>query len=111
MEIKNAKIESTVLGYEDHGILTFNLALDYGGSGQRTGGYRLDGYDSINHKTIYTAKGLELIAKIIETAGVDKWEDLKGQHIRVKASFDRVYAIGNILGNEWLDFEEFFNNN
>lgn len=32
-ETKNARIESTMLGREDHGILTFMLHLSYGGSG------------------------------------------------------------------------------
>ena len=41
-EIKNAIITGTYLGIEDHGILTFWLYLDYGGSGQGFGGYQLD---------------------------------------------------------------------
>ena len=40
-EIKNAIITGTYLGIEDHGILTFWLYLDYGGSGQGFGGYQL----------------------------------------------------------------------
>ena len=32
-----AKIESTHLGYEDHGILTAHLYVDYGGSHQGIG--------------------------------------------------------------------------
>ncbi len=39
MEIKNAKIEKTTLGFEDHGIMTLFIYLDYGGSGQGFGGY------------------------------------------------------------------------
>ena len=35
MEIKNAKIESTMLGTEDHGIMTCYLYLDYGDKGTR----------------------------------------------------------------------------
>ena len=29
-EMKNANITRTMLGIEDHGILTYNLTLDYG---------------------------------------------------------------------------------
>ena len=38
-EIRNAVIQSTMLGYEDHGILTCFLHLDYSGAGQGFGGY------------------------------------------------------------------------
>ena len=39
MEIENGKIESTNLGPEDHGILTFWLSLAFDGGGQGFGGY------------------------------------------------------------------------
>ena len=42
-EIVNARIRSTTLGVEDHGIFTAWLNLDYGGSGQGFGGWALDG--------------------------------------------------------------------
>lgn len=108
METKNAVIKSTMLGYEDHGLLTFSLHLDYGGSGQCAGGYRLDGYDKEKEETIYTATGLEILAQIIKIVGVSKWEDLKEKHIRVKASNDKVHSIGHLLEDKWLDFDEFF---
>ena len=38
----NAMIRSVALEYEDHGILTCWLHLDYGGSCQGFGGYSLD---------------------------------------------------------------------
>ena len=38
----NAKIKSTKLGYEDHGILTCFLILEQESSSQGFGGYRLD---------------------------------------------------------------------
>lgn len=38
----NAKIKSTMLGFEDHGIMTCFLQLEQASSGQCFGGYRLD---------------------------------------------------------------------
>lgn len=108
-ETKNAKIESTMLGYEDHGLLTFMLYLDYGHSGQGAGGYRLDSYDKEKQEAVGTTTGLEAIAEIIKVVGVDKWEDLKGKHIRVNASHNKVHAIGHYLEDRWLNFEDFFN--
>lgn len=41
-EIKNARIESTMLGYEDHGILTAFVTVGGDGWGCGFGGYGLD---------------------------------------------------------------------
>lgn len=107
IEIKNAIIKSTMLGREDHGLMTFMLYLDYGGGGQGAGGYRLDSYDKEKKCSIGTAMGLEFIMKILEAVGVEKWEDLKGKHIRVKTSHNKVHEIGHFLKDNWLNFEQF----
>jgi len=111
-EIKNAVIESTMLGVEDRGIFSFSLTLNYGGSGQGAGGYVLDKPIKDKNGTFIkreaTSLAGKLIMKILDVVGVEKWEDLKGQHIKVRASWDSVYAIGNFLEDKWLDFEEFF---
>ena len=110
MEVRNAVITSTMLGI-DHGIMSFYLYLDYGGSGQRAGGWSLDTPVKIGNtflRRVGTAEGLSLIMKILDVVGVGKWEDLKGKHIRVKQDHTAVHAIGNIIKNEWLDFSQFF---
>ncbi len=111
MEVRNAVITSTMLGIEDHGIMSFYLYLDYGGSGQEAGGWSLDTPVKIGNtflRRVGTAEGLSLIMKILDVVGVGKWEDLKGKHIRVKQDHTAVHAIGNIIKNEWLDFSQFF---
>lgn len=111
MEVRNAAITSTMLGIEDHGIMSFYLYLDYGGSGQGAGGWSLDTPVKIGNtflRRVGTAEGLSLIMKILDVVGVGKWEDLKGKHIRVKQDHTAVHAIGNIIKNEWLDFSQFF---
>jgi len=101
LEIKNAKIVDTSLGYEGHGIMTFWLHLNYGGgSCQAFGGYSLGG----KNKGWKHAMGL--IETVLEVVGVGTWEDLKGEHIRVKAEHEKVHAIGNFLDDEWLDIGE-----
>ena len=89
---KNAKIVSTMLGFEDHGIMTCYLYLDYDGSGQGFGGYALGG-----------EFGIEFIKKILKTLEVDKWEDLAGTHCRAEAGHDKVHRIGHILKDQWFD--------
>ena len=111
LEIRNGKITETFLGIEDHGIFTFMLYLDYGGSGQGAGGYGLDTPIKVGGtfvRRIGTAGGMSLIMEILSVVGVEKWEDLKGKHIRVKSDYDKVHAIGNIIKDKWVDFKLFF---
>ena len=111
--VKNARIESSMLGIEDHGILTFMLHLDYGGSGQGFGGYCMDAplkkQDGTFIRRVGTAQGCDLILRVLEVVGVCKWEDLPGQHIRVVADHCKVHKIGHILKDRWLDIEEHYN--
>ena len=95
MEIKNAKITGTSLGYDDRGP-SFWIYVEYGNYGQGFGGYKLGG--------IFTDY---VIMGILEAVGVDKWEELKGRPIRVKASHDKIQAIGNYLEEKWFDPSKF----
>jgi hypothetical protein len=106
MEIANAKIDRTFLGIEDHGIFTFILYLDYGGSGQGYGTHALDNFDKKLEARVGTAFGCEFIMQVLQTVGVYSWEELKGKHIRVKRDDFKIYAIAHILKNNWLDAEE-----
>lgn len=108
IETKNAKIESTMLGWEDHGIFTFSLYLDYGGSGQGAGGYALDRYEKKIDKRVGWSGGIAVLMRILKVVGVEKWEDLPGQVVRVRAGWERVHAVGNYLREDWLDFEGYF---
>lgn len=72
LEEKNAIIESTMLGWEDHGIMTFYIGLDYGDEGhQHCGGYSLD--DPKKDPTgkflgrFGTSYGMQLIMQIMKT--------------------------------------------
>lgn len=80
---KLAKIQETYLGYEDHGILTFILDLDYGGIGQGAGLHSLDA-PIFDNKDKYvgrrgTVYGMEMIRRVIELFG--QWEKLPGKYI------------------------------
>ena len=112
MEIKNAKITGTMLGREDHGIMTFMLYIEFGGCGCGVGGYALDSYDKVSQKRVYSAKSMEVISAILDVVGVDKWEDLKGQYIRIKDNGwgSTVDEIGNLMEDKWFNIREFFAN-
>lgn len=107
-EIRNVRIADTMLGREDHGIMTFQLCLEFGGCWW--GGYAIDSYDKETKSRIFTAKGLEAISKILEIVGVEKWEDLKGQYIRIEDNGrgSTIDTIGNLMEDKWFNIREFF---
>lgn len=113
MEIRNAKITSTMLGREDHGILTFMVFVEFGCSGCGIGGYAIDQYDRGTGKRVFSGNGLEAISKILETVGVDKWEDLPNKYIRVKDNGwgSTIDEIGSLMEEKWFNIREFFANN
>lgn len=109
--IRNAIIKNVTLGYEDHGILTFDLNLDISdGTSCMWGGYELDEYDKTLKERVCRSYGLKLLTEVMKTVGVDRWEDLKGKYIRIE---DRglgrpIKKIGNIMEDKWFDIEEFY---
>ena len=107
-EIVNARITSTQLGREDHGIFTAWLMLDYGGSGQGFGGYALDGKPPerrAGSERPGTAFGCEFIIRLLRTLDVERWEKLPGTVCRVECSDGRVKRIGHFLKDQWFDPE------
>jgi hypothetical protein len=107
-ETINARIERTELGYEDHGLLTAWLFLDYGWGGQGFGGYCLDNYDQENRVRVPTLVCGHFIMAVLRVVGVTKWEDIPGKYIRVDQDSGKVYRIGNIIKDEWFDPAEEF---
>lgn len=104
---KNAIIESTMLGRKDSPGWTFSLQVDYGGSGQRVGGYRIQSYRLRTNNNYSIA----IITKTIDVVGVDCWEDLVGAHVRVLLADDsfsaRTIGIKHITGDNHIIFEDF----
>jgi hypothetical protein len=93
--IKNGRITSTKLGYEDHGILTFWLSLDYGGTCQGFGGYALDSYDKEKECRKHGKYAGRCIEQILKVVGVENWEDIKGKYVR--ADLDGDGHIGDLI--------------
>lgn len=78
-----AKIRSTMLGYEDHGIFTGGLDLDYGGSGQTAGLYTLDYNDRDLAKRVESTPGgvHRWVTGCLRACGVDRWEKVAGRTV------------------------------
>lgn len=103
METRNAIITGTMLGYEDHGVLSAFVFLDYGGYSQGFGGYTLDttSPDKMAPRIGHAACA-DFIAGVLRVTGAGKWEDIKGKHVRVRADYGKVHAIGHILKDDWF---------
>lgn len=101
-EINNAVIESATITCGDRGFLDAWLILDYGGSGQGFGGYALYLPKSWKHHKLMSPAG-HFIYRVMEIAGVDSWDNLKGKTIRVDADHGHIYRIGHIINDDWFD--------
>lgn len=95
-EQRIAKIESTFLGFEDHGILTAFVRFDYGGAGQALGprcfGSTNEG-DEPEKWWDGHAAGMDFIRRVLLACGVDQWEHLKGRTVLVTATYTEIQRI------------------
>ena len=113
--IENALITNVDLSMADHGCLTLAMTLEGGGWGVVYGGYCLGkGYLGANDDFFDgSAAGMEYLIRIMDTVGVEKFQDLKGKYVRVatKGWGNSVKIIGNIIKDKWFDAETFFADN
>lgn len=97
------KIESTALE-KQHGIMSFSLMFNFGGTSQVFGGYELDDYSEELKRRVGTAGGLDLVMGIIKACGVEKWEDIKGKVMYVL--YEKEGWNEQIIGIKALSFEQ-----
>lgn len=106
--IENGRITSVSISNEDHGCLTAWLYVEFNGGGCGFGGYKLGNADGGNlglkpgNQGDYAA---EFLVRCINTVtGWGKWEDLKGQPVRVlhEGLGGGIVAIGHFIKDEWF---------
>lgn len=91
-EIRNGEIKSTMLGFEDHGFLTWMVHVTGDGWGQGFGGYMIDG-----PAMEATVRGL------LKTFNVDTWEHLSGLYCRLDSEHTKAHRIGHLIEDRWFD--------
>lgn len=106
---RHMTVKKTFLGYEDHGILTFNLDCEGGGYGQGVGGIALDGAPSqVGGSRTPQTSGLALVTEVIKVVGADSWEGIPGKHVLILSdNTGRSVGIANPLTGKVLVFGEF----
>lgn len=113
MEVENCKITNVSLTMADYCSLTFWITVEGAGWGCNIGGYKI-GSGMLGAKpenfSAETGSGLVAIMRIMDTVGVEKWEDLKGKYCRVKVEGwgGTIHCIGNIIKDKWFNIADFF---
>jgi anti-sigma regulatory factor (Ser/Thr protein kinase) len=111
MEIENVKITKVSISMSDYGCLTFWLTLEGYGWGVGYGGYCIGkGYLGADEFSAENGGGLVAMMRIMDTVGVEKWEDLVGKYCRVQTEGwgGKITTIGNIMNDKWFDIDKFF---
>jgi hypothetical protein len=113
MHIQNAIIESATITTEERGLLTSYVFLDYGDGGhQGFGGFVLHLPEQFKHHSKESGYAGHFIFRVMEIAGVSRWENLKGKTVRVKLNKEglggRIMGIGHIVKDDWFMPDEDF---
>jgi len=109
-KIENARIISTMLGAEDHGIFTASLILEGDGWQCAFGGAALDKPSKDRTREPFRvgcAYGCEYIRRLLEVLEVPSWEKLAGALVRVRSGGigGRIHAVGHIIKDRWFNPE------
>lgn len=89
-----AKIESTFLGYEDHGILTAYIQFTMGSSGQSAGGMMFS-WRPPGEKEQFADAGMAFVSGVLRSCGVIQWEKLVGRTVFVlrEKPYDKIIGL------------------
>jgi hypothetical protein len=95
-----ARVESTHLGFEDHGVYSVNVAFTGAGWGQGTGHYAITqrGEDGEQHAA--NGWGVEFIVRMLQACSCSRWEDLPGSVVWI------IREAGRIVGVEPLEINK-----
>ena len=96
MNIYNAKITSTEIGYIDKDNFTAWVFVSFCMGTQGFGGVDLS-------EGIYLKRFLNAVLGV---TGINTWGKLPGTYVRIKEREGKLVAIGNIIEDSWFDLEK-----
>jgi hypothetical protein len=99
-----AKIESATLGFEDHGILTAMIHLDYGCLEQTIGGFAMSTVDEPEKRAIATPRAMDFVIRVLRACGAQHWGQLPGRTIYALFEGDHMPLNTMPIGIENLPF-------
>jgi hypothetical protein len=109
-QFQNAEISDVDTIFAEDG--TFRTYLVLSGNGWRIqyGGYAVGITNQSATEFQATAKGIELLMRLITLVGARSINGLVGKHVRVAVlpEVGEVKIIGNIVEDKWFDIEDFF---
>lgn len=91
-EIKNGLIEKTYLGLIND-MFTMQIIVRYNKHQEQMYG-------------MFIIDSPEYITKLLEVLGVISWNELEGTPVRVEATDEEIYKIGNFIEDKWYDYKE-----
>jgi len=101
-KVMNALIENADITTEEYPTVNIQLKLPCGGV--IFGGYSFAKIVNGDFKLEGWEKGMTAIFRIMEVAGVDHWNKLKGSPVRAILKDDRIYAIAHFLEDKVMDY-------
>lgn len=87
------RVSRVHFGLQDHGILTLDIALDFGGTGQSFGGYALDTWDAAKNRRVGHPAGTDFVLQMLDLFGVQTLDDIKGRTVYALRD-DRSLIVG-----------------
>jgi hypothetical protein len=109
-EVMNALIENADITTEECPTVNIQLKLPLGGvifggyAFAKRGGYAFAKRVIGNFEFDGWEKGMTAIFRIMEVAGVDHWNKLKGSPVRAILKDDKIYAIAHFLEDKVMDY-------
>ena len=104
---QNAIIKSSSITISE-GVLDAWIFVDLeNGWTQGFGGYALYLPKSFTHHTIDGCAG-HFLYRLMEIAGVKKWDEINGKAIRVRGNNNKIHQVGHIIKDDWFCPEEDF---
>lgn len=101
-KVMNALIEYADITTEEYP--TVNIQLKPPCGSVIFGGYSFARFTKGDFKLEGWEKGMTAIFRIMEVAGVNHWNKLKGSPVRAILKDDRIYAIAHFLEDKVMDY-------